>query len=692
MQAQQRKYLTNEFNENRRLEFRRILQSIPSKKLCDLLLRSFLTSVRPLLPLVHVPTLQADYKAFWADYADGQSVEKQDCSIEAASFSSLLWAILYCGATAASPSIFTDASFQIRDAVAFRSRLKSKLEETLALSCHKEIPTLNGLVASVLVHECNRELDANDIPLSITHFMHVARMLGLHSEEAMKEKGQVEAEMGRRVWFQILHLEAMATIATGSPLSCSSNDYDTIMPGDVHDEDIRTNKNQPFTPARSSSAMILTIGRYETIRVLRRIVEKCFGSQAPRKEDVDTIEAGIFQLHAKLDHLISRLQVRGLPEQGRVSSQLLEAKPAGHLCSHLDHPQDKTVFNAFARIALSMMKHHLTIFFGRATLSHNPGEKVLGSWNKCPPGHSNTCFESIAPDVNSSSTMSSCIHFLRNYLHLARLPAFSSYRWFCPGTIQPLQECMMVLDYLKEQPQGPASQLLQYLLNEVFDIFWPDGSGSEGVGHDTNRNELLSPWLVLHQIYEEIKAEGTKSDTANRVGSNNESSPSLPSSSSSSVGLVGGELTRVDLDVLQERTPPNSTAETSEIGVAPMEVDLSNFSQAVDLSGALLSRSPRMVPNGPSDGSSSSLTAYERVTSEAGTASQSRAMQRPSLGTRTYSTSSYEHVEQEQGFGVLPRSLKSPARGRWGVWRPGLPLGDEMPEEWLDIIDVDNVH
>jgi hypothetical protein len=112
-----------------------------------------------------------------------------------------------------------------------------------------------------------------------------------------------------------------------------------------------------------------------------------------------------------------------------------------------------------------------------------------------------------------------CSEFLRNYLHLARLPAFSPYRWFCPGKMQPLQECLIILTYLKGHPQDGDSHLLRYLLSEIFDIF---KVGDEADDDDLSLYRTIrryeAPWQMLRQMRDEVIARLNSGDRSWRRG------------------------------------------------------------------------------------------------------------------------------------------------------------------------------
>lgn len=297
--------------------------------------------------------------------------------------------MLYCGAVAASPSLFAKASIHVRHTAALLLRLRTKLDESLSLCKYTKLPTLNGLIASILARECNSEVDEIlTAPVFVTQAMQAAKSLGLHSEEVITMAyGEVEGEIARRVWYHIIYLEVLATLTSGSSLSHSSNEelYTTKIPQESHDTSPglgRANLDSSSTDAHSSSAMLLSIGRYEMTRVMRKVVEQCYSNRIPSKEDMRNLIAELEQFQGRIDVLIGRLKVRGIPEHGHISTQLLKADPLIHKRLYEDNPHDETVFNAFARIVLCMTKHHVLIFFNRQFLTQTSDHQTSTIWSK----------------------------------------------------------------------------------------------------------------------------------------------------------------------------------------------------------------------------------------------------------------------------------------------------------------------
>lgn len=364
-------------------EWTRMLQSLPPKKVCDVLLGSFLLSVKPLLPLVHVPTLLDDYKAFWEQTATQIPVDQKSKN---GSFVSLLWSVLYCGMVAASPSLLAESGIQMRDSCVFIKQLRLMLERTLVLSHYTELPTLNGFIAVLLAWECDPI--ANEIlaaPAFVSQAMQVARTLGLHHEESIVSRGKVEAELARRVWYHVVFLEVYACVAAGSVLSYGTQEssYNTQLPQPLHDSFLdserRTRIGVP-SARRPSTAMLMIVGRCRMTRTLRCIMEFGYKAQPLSNQECEILEREIRQFEVAIDGLINQIVVRGIPEQGHLSSQLLRVNHQTHPHYYDDTIHEETVLNAYARIQLDMMKQYVRIFFNRQVLA---GSSVSSSvWDE----------------------------------------------------------------------------------------------------------------------------------------------------------------------------------------------------------------------------------------------------------------------------------------------------------------------
>lgn len=376
---------------------------------------------------------------------------------------------------------------------------------------------MHGLVASLLVHECNFYLDeALDTPPLLSQSFLAARALGIHSEEKIASWSRVEAEVARRVWHHILWEDALATVCAGCTLSPSGDWFDTQMPLDISDQDlealdVNTGSGSPrhrlSAQEGASSSMIYHIGRSEATRVFRRVVQRCYGAQIPTRQDLEELCCDMVCLFDKLDALTVKLKARGLPEVGRVSNRLFVADDPQRNPLHNDNPREETNFNAFIRIGFRFMKDFVGLQFTAAFLAAEGGQDM--------DTHASELYYSVFRDTSGVQVRTNnwglelinrCISFLRNCLQLSRLPALSLYRWYLPTRVQPLQAAGLVVGHLEQNPTTPEVQELHYLLDEIFEIYLhPDGSPKlPFTGGPDSWNALQRRHQVIKAAYPDI--------------------------------------------------------------------------------------------------------------------------------------------------------------------------------------------
>lgn len=507
------------FNQARWSKICAILQELPPKSACDELLQSFLLSVRPACCLVHVPTFLRDYNAFWEQHDRNTKMPEPHDAMRQASFFCLLWAVLFGGAAATSAlTDYVEASPQDCDSPTSMMSLYSRFNETFALSRQTDLPTLHGLVSSLLVYECNYQLDeALDTPPLISQSLVAARALELQNEEKTSARGHIEGEIARRAWYYLLWIEAISVVGAGCSLSPISDTYTTRMPLDIGDAELEALDRhmglgnplpRPPSEQGASSSVIYHMGRSEAAIVFRSIVQKCWGTEPPSRQDLDEVASGVACLVDKLNWLTARLKVRGLPEEGQVSQRLFLAHDPATAPAHNDNPQDETNFNAFVRIMFRLYQgliatQYTTFFLGPEGSVDAHASEVYASICRETRGFQ------ARTGVVSLDLLNDCIVFLSSYLQLCRLPALAPYRWYIPRRLPPLQAALLMIGQMEHHPATPEMQQLTYLLEEAFEVFLhPDGSAKLPLtaGPDS--------WRPLLQRHQEIKARSNKTNDA----------------------------------------------------------------------------------------------------------------------------------------------------------------------------------
>lgn len=360
-----------------------LLHSLPIKPVCDLLVRSFLVGVRPICPLVHVPTFRTDYDNFWAWYSNADTTFPNSKLINDPTFLCLLFAVLYCGAVAA-PSLFWAAEvLQSLKRELLLEQLKNFSSAGLKLCQYLRYPTFNTLVASLLRHSCLKTEGEPFEDLGFVSMMvRIAQSMGLHREGSQFGLDAVSCEMRRRVWWHLLWLDVQDSIYNGSEPCCSNNNArrDVQMVGETRDEDILESSTSLPSPLKtpssgiSSALMLFAIGRFETVRFERFMINRLDDVQGLEQAHFHDVISAVQRLHLKIDGLIARMPAQGVPEKGFIPTRVANASPLTHERLFEDHLNEPTVFTSWARIMLTMLKAESAIvltkyFLDRADVS-----------------------------------------------------------------------------------------------------------------------------------------------------------------------------------------------------------------------------------------------------------------------------------------------------------------------------------
>lgn len=348
-----------------------LLSFLPSRPVCNALLHCFLVGVRPLCPLVHVPTFRLDYDEFWRWKESPNSVIPNDKLVNDPTFLCLLFNILYCGAITSSSLLWTTGPLHEVEKEVLTKQMESASTASLKYVQHMQHPTYNTLVASLLRHSCSKHggrLD--DDPGYVTTVMRLAQGMGFHLEVSSNEHNGVTTEMQRRVWWHILWLDLQDSAFKGSPLYYQ-DDVCRRMVAECQDKDITADSTPTgiLTPSNkaASAAMLFAIGRFETTRYERLIFKYLLGSR-PHKEKKHQLGNAFTDFEISLNTLIARIPAQGIPEKGLLPSKLANASPSTHKSLYSDQLQEPTACGAWIRIMLVMLKNEAAILFEKVDL------------------------------------------------------------------------------------------------------------------------------------------------------------------------------------------------------------------------------------------------------------------------------------------------------------------------------------
>ncbi|KAJ5688468.1 hypothetical protein N7536_011087 [Penicillium majusculum] len=431
-----------------------LLRSLPTKPASDAFLETFFLAVWPLVPLLHPPSLQADYDEFWDWCRNSESALPSAKLRDDPTLICLIFAILYCGASAAPAASWTHPNLQDLQKETTVSHLKSAYTTSLSLCQHLEHPTLNTLVASLLATPfLDRPFEPMCSLVHISTTLRIAQTMGLHREGTWSALSSTDKEIRRRVWWHIVWLDVQSTMSTGLTPCCGNEALEAVSMVDTHREessDIPAGRS-PSTDSVTngpSVAILYAIGRFQTARLQARVVAHLQSAQGPTHDGFAELVTDAKELIRKIDSLIARVPTQGIPERGYIPSRLANASPSTHPSLYKDDTSQPTVFAAWTRIMLTLMKSETSILLQKPFLG--------------PPDNTN------AQSRKSWTSMAQlCVDYLRIYLQLYQAPAFSPYSWFCSSHYGPLQCVFITLVYLHSFQESGETLLARYCVDEV---------------------------------------------------------------------------------------------------------------------------------------------------------------------------------------------------------------------------------
>jgi hypothetical protein len=353
-----------------------LLRSLPTKPVSDPLFDAFFFAVWPLCPLVHSPTLQADYVEFWDWCRNCGNALPSEKICDDPTFICLLFAVLYCGASAAPAASWTCANLQGLRKQTTVNQLKSAYTTSLSLCQHLEHPTLNTLISTLLTgpfldrpHEPMRNL------VSVSTTMRVAQSMGLHREGTWSALSPVDQEIRRRAWWHIVWLDVQSSISTGLPPCCGSETLEAVsMVAPIRDEDISDlpacrSPRADSMISEQSVAIVFAVERFQVARLQSKIVACLQSGQRLTKEGFGELVTAAKQLQLNIDTLIARIPAYETLERGFIPSSLGNASPPTHPSLYKHDTSQPTVFAAWARIMLTLLKSEIIILLQKPFLA-----------------------------------------------------------------------------------------------------------------------------------------------------------------------------------------------------------------------------------------------------------------------------------------------------------------------------------
>lgn len=484
-----------------------LVKALPSRSQSNTLLRCWLSSVYPIMPILIVGEVLQKHEAFWDQMEAKGLPASQHPDLE---FYALIHAIWYAGTLSIS-SKGLSRWFPGTSRAKLASSFHDQAVFCLHLDSFPQTITLYKLAALIVL---NSLPVAEEEPVQRSLYMQLtvrlALTMGLHREPTLFNLSVAEGGMRRRLWWQIVQLDTSLMVSSGYPSLISEAFSDTRINCEDDDAAVADNespsthsdrKSQLWGEAASygdnanptSHRTMSLVARAKSIMAcaLRTVISTHLSTKTLTNVDMQELKKVIQVATDQIDDIILMIPAKGLPELGFVPDGPKEGQQRPLDCDPIMsspvtenelvcyqtyvsdsdlplplaryHRQKLAAYNKWARISLSMLKDKLHC------VTYAPFLKNARSrlWS-----------------VGRQCALHNCHSFLRKFTSLAADPDLEHLRWCWPATYGPMHAAVIVLVDLYQRPGSVEAPRSRELIDQVFSLSAPENGivgGPNGV-------------------------------------------------------------------------------------------------------------------------------------------------------------------------------------------------------------------
>ncbi|KAI9762568.1 MAG: hypothetical protein M4579_000371 [Chaenotheca gracillima] len=280
------------------------IAAVPEKSITDQLVLRYFTSMEAGVVVLHWPTFQKEYEAFWSNP-----------QATSASWLSLLFGIAALGAF-----IFLRTEDDIADLdgepAELVDMLRNRTAQCLILSNYTR-PTAYTLESLLCYLKCEYVLSKDTyFPVSILLgiITQLAMRLGLHRDPIHFQHITVfHGEMRRRLWAVIAQLDVLVCFQMGLPRKIREDISDTLPPRNLVDDDLDPQMLAlpPSRPETELTRVSYTIGKLRLASAFGVIADRAESTQPLQYELVKSMDGALTDAYLRIP---PHLQVRSMDQ------------------------------------------------------------------------------------------------------------------------------------------------------------------------------------------------------------------------------------------------------------------------------------------------------------------------------------------------------------------------------------------
>jgi hypothetical protein len=480
----------------------------PSETQSNVLFRVWLSSIYSAMPISPLRRVFSQYHEYWAwrhASASGQITDTPDVY-----FMPVLFCIWYTATLALSSSglkkWFPDST-RAELAAGYHDQIIRFLS-LVSFPTNIQFPLLGCLLILLTVPAAEEEPLESSVYNNL--LVKIAQTAGLHREPSHFTKDAYEAEIRRRLWWQVAQRDVAFAAASGFPVVVTDDLADVRPITDVHERYFGTPEEKAFIeriakegyPSRlpeplvasdspASAFALVTRMSHKVAVTIRTALNMHTSAKVITKQVLQQTNKLISATHDEVMDALRRIPTKGFPELGYnpdgpglglwpiLESESILGEPLSNAefsCYHgmSTHPpmsskliqyhrQKICVFNKWARInlALSVDKMHCAAY---APFLKNAKSKVWTAGRHCALHHATS--------------------FMRRLISLATEPALESFRYLWPGSYNPMHAAIILLVDVHERPRALEAARSRALIDKIFSLSSPASGivgGANGV-------------------------------------------------------------------------------------------------------------------------------------------------------------------------------------------------------------------
>ena len=316
-----------------------LLAGIPTESQSNVLFRAWLTGVYPALPFMSIRHSFKKHETFWVwKNSLGNSPLRSTTESADVMFMPILYSIWYSGILSLS-------------ARGFKTWFPDKTRAQMAAHYHDQVIRYLSLVSfpsnlQAPLIACFVLLQsipaAEEEPVQSSTFVNLmvrlAQTAGVHREPTFFGVASHEAEIRRRMWWQIVQLDSTFASASGYPTFVSDDTADTRPISDVHEGLVGSSEEQKYlrdgrpkadkasvlpeplsaTESVVSAFQLVARASHHVALAVRKAANMHMSTKLVDKEGLQMINRNINDAEAEVRDVIRRLPTKGIPELGFV--------------------------------------------------------------------------------------------------------------------------------------------------------------------------------------------------------------------------------------------------------------------------------------------------------------------------------------------------------------------------------------